>query len=441
MNNIVKIFRSSIANRILGKDLQNFILTQQTYLDMMQERLDNIHKNKRMLNDQVALAKEMLKSNGFTDKMSIAYMPFNMIDNYVKYFEKYKDHTFVIINPLNGSMCESVRKSFPKSKIICVDTFGMYHKDLTKRGYQCYNKIGEIPKMKKRPVLLINSPYTTGTQDATNVYSTHIENAVQKLNPIAVLNIAPDNFLTGGQANEKLRNKMIAKYGKPTYIKWLNQNDDWNKTIRIDTALNIWDENSEGIKTKIAGRFSKIEFEVKLSDMIIPVEDKEEYQYISRIQTPKKCKVKGFKETGKKGKQIKLRSGNKFDVIDGNEYNSNNTMYRQVVGYLRSESCVDAKPGPSTPSSYREMISDYSPTTNEKASNKFGKYMRSGHTRWLVNLRYNSRSLDSPALSLVPMIDMDDLPDNFTDADLYKYFDTPQTIINKIIDLGEANPY
>ena len=67
--------------------------------------------------------------------------------------------------------------------------------------------------------------------------------------------------------------------------------------------------------------------------------------------------------------------------------------------------------------------------------------MRSGHTRWLVNLRYNSRSLDSPALSLVPMIDMDDLPDNFTDADLYKYFDTPQTIINKIIDLGEANPY
>ena len=74
MNNIVKIFKSSIANRILGKDLQNFILTQKPYLDMMQKRLDNIHKNKKMLKDSVDFAKEMLKSNGFLDKMSIAYL-------------------------------------------------------------------------------------------------------------------------------------------------------------------------------------------------------------------------------------------------------------------------------------------------------------------------------------------------------------------------------
>jgi hypothetical protein len=441
MNNIVKIFQSSIANRILGKDLQNFILTQKPYLDMMQKRLDNIHKNKKMLKDSVDFAKEMLKPNGFTDKMSIAYMPFKMIDNDLKYFEKYKEHTFVIINPLNGSMCESVRKSFPKSKIICVDTFGMYHKDLTKRGYQCYTNIGEIPKMKKRPVLLINAPYTNGQQDATSIYGEHIKNAITKLNPIAVLNIAPDNLLSGSKTNEKLRNWMIAKYGKPTYIRWLNQNTDWNKTIDIDTSLSIWDEKNNSIETNMVGRFDNNSFQVKLTDLIMPVESAESYKYISRIQTVKKCTVRGFKTTGNEGKQIKLSHGDKFKIVDGEEFTSNNDKFRQVAAYMRTKCLADVPPGPSVPAPYRELVCDYSPTFDEKLHKKFGKYMRSGHTRWLVKMGYSTRSLDSPALRLVPMIDMNDLPDNFTDADLYKYFDTPQTIINNIIDLGEANPY
>ena len=67
--------------------------------------------------------------------------------------------------------------------------------------------------------------------------------------------------------------------------------------------------------------------------------------------------------------------------------------------------------------------------------------MRSGHTRWLVKLRYITRSFDSPALSLVPMIDLNLLPDNFTDQDLYTYFNTPQAVIDKIADYGEASPY
>lgn len=441
MKSVVDILKTNTMKDYLGKDLAKFILTQSDYVVMMQDRLDAIYKNKTMLKDPIAFAEVMLRANGFTDRMSIAFMPFDILDQDVAQLEGYKDHPFIVINPLNGSMCESIKKVIGAKQIICVDPFGMFSKDLTNRGYQCYTNIGEIPKMKKRPVVLINSPYTTGTQDATNVYTAHIDNAVTKLNPVAVLNIAPDNFLTGGGANEKLRNKMIAKYGKPTYIKWLNQVDDWNKTIRIDTALNIWDENAETSKTTIKGRFSKTEFEVKLSDMIIPVEDKEEYEYISRIQTPKKCRVKGFKETGQPSKQIKLKTGDKFEVIDGNEYSSNNDMYRQVVGYLRSESCADVGPGPSVPGSYRELASDYSPTVDKDVSEKFGRYMRSGHTRWLVKLRYNSRSFDSPALSLVPMIDLNDLPDNFTDQDLYDYFDTPQSIIDKITDYGDASPY
>jgi hypothetical protein len=39
------------------------------------------------------------------------------------------------------------------------------------------------------------------------------------------------------------------------------------------------------------------------------------------------------------------------------------------------------------------------------------------------------------------MINLNDLPDNFTDQDIYDYFDTPQNIIDKIIAYGEASPY
>jgi hypothetical protein len=56
-------------------------------------------------------------------------------------------------------------------------------------------------------------------------------------------------------------------------------------------------------------------------------------------------------------------------------------------------------------------------------------------------MRYNTRSLDSPALSLVPIIDLDVLPDNFSDADLFKYFDTPTVIQEKILDMGHKSPY
>ena len=442
MKNVVEILKTDMFKAFCSKDLAKFILTQPDYIAMMQNRLDAVYKNKEMLKDPVDFTKSMLRSNGFTDKMSIAFMPFGLLDNDIKRLKKYKDHPFLVVNPLNGSMCESIKKEIgPKTEIFCIDTFGIFSNKLTKRGYRCYNKIGDLPKMKKRPVLVINAPYTSGTQDATNIYTAHIENAIEGVDPVAVVNIAPDNFLTGSQTNQKLRNTMIQKYGQPTYIKWLNQVDDWNKTIRIDTALNIWDENAKTVETTIKGRFSKNTFDVKLSDMIIPVEDKEEYDYISRIRTFKQCRVKGFKEIGNKGKQIKLRTGDKFEIVDGNEYDSNNDMYRQVVGYLRSESCADVGPGPSIPGSYRELVSDYSPTTDEVISKKFGRYMRSRHTRWLVKIRYNSRSLDSPALSLVPMINLDNLPDSFTDQDLYKYFDTPQNIIDKINEYGEESPY
>lgn len=435
--------KSKIAQEYFGKDVVSFLLNEKTYLTMIQNRLDAIFKNKKLLktDNPETYAEIMLRANGFTDKKSIAFMPFGIVDDDLKHFKNYADHPFIVVNPLNGSMPNSVRKNFPNAEIICVDTFGLFTTDLTDKGYTCYTNIGDIPKMKKRPVLLINAPYTSGTQDATNKYGAQIENAVTKLNPIAVLNIAPDNFLTGEGTNQKIRNQMIAKYGKPVYIKWLNQSQDWNKTIKIDTELTIWDENSEHKTTQIKSRFERNQYDIKLTDLIIPSETKEEYEYILSIQTTKKCRVKGFSTTGEKGPQIKLKTGDKFDVIQGEEFDSNNHLHRQVVGYLRSESLADVPPGPSIPGSYRELVSDYSPCSDANISKKFGDYMRSKHTRWLVNLRYNSRSLDSPALSLVPMINLKDLSDNFTDQDIYDLFGTPQTIIDKIEAYGSASPY
>lgn len=383
------------------------------------------------------LKDSVFRNNGFLSRFSITFMPAEVVDT--KIFEFFdKNDLFVVFNDPKATVGQMLKKKFPNARIILIDPFGFFIEHLTNEGYECYNKIEEIPNMNKRPVVLINAPYTTGTQDASNMYIEHQKNAKNKLNPIAMVVWCPDAFLTG---KNSLKREFIKDFGHPVYIKWLNQKRDWNGSIRIDTVLSVWDERTKNKTSLVKARYSDSEYEIIFKDLYIPAESKEEFEYISSIQTQDKVVVKGFKPTGKKGKQIQIKVGNKFEIIDGLEYSSNNNQFRQAVSYMRSESLVDVPPGPSVPSKYRELNCRFSPTTNKSTSLKFGRYMRSAHTRWLVDMRYNTRTLDSPALSLVPIIDLDLLQDNFSDNDLFHYFNTPKLIQDKILDLGHKSPY
>lgn len=380
------------------------------------------------------------RNNGFLDRRSITFMPTEAIDFQIFHYFK-QDDIFVIFNDPVGTIACLLKMRFPRSRIIIVDPWGFFINSLTRAGWECYNNMEEIPKMNKRPVLLINSPYTDGTQSKNNQYVIHQENAINKLNPVAMASWAPDNFLLGDHGIVQHRKNCEKKFGKPVFVKWLNQNRDWNGSIRIDTVSTVWDSRAKDKTSIVKARYSDNEYEITFKDLYIPAESKEEFEYITSIQTHDKVVVKGFNPTGRKAKQVQIKVGNKFEVINGLEYDSNNKLNRQAVSYMRSESLIDVPPGPSVPSKYRELYCRYSPTADQSTSLKFGRYMRSGHTRWLVSMRYNTRSLDSPALSLVPIIDLDVLPDNFSDADLFKYFDTPTVIQEKILDMGHKSPY
>lgn len=434
MNSVKDIITSKTFMDIVGEKYAEELAKEPTIIGMMQERLDEFY---RYADEAKGIEEHIFRNNGFLSSKSITFMPEEAVDQ--KAFESFKDtDTFVVIYDCNGNMAKSLRKKFPNARIIIIDPWGWFITRLTKMGFECYNKEEDIPNMNTRPVVLINSPYTTGTQDASNLYEKHQKNAIMKLDPIAIAIWCPDSFLTG---RSKLRLDMEKKYGKPVYVKWLNQKRDWRDSIRISTALNVWDERQQNDTTKVKARYTEEEYDVDFNGEYISTGSKEEFEYIKRIQTPEKVSVKGFKPTGSKGKQIKIKVEHKFDIEDGLEYKSNNDSHRQVVSYLRSGSCVDVPPGPSVPSKYRELNCRYSPTKDLSRSEKFGRYMRSGHTRWLVEIRYISRSLDSPALSLVPIIDLDELPDNFTDEDIFKHFNTPKSIQDKIVEMGDKSPY
>ena len=380
------------------------------------------------------------RDNGFLSRLSITFMPTKAVDK--KIFDYFtKDDVFVVFNDPKATVVQMLKDRFPEARIIIIDPWGFFVDSLTREGWECYNKIDRIPKMNQRPVLLINSPYTDGTQSKTNQYVIHQENAINKLNPIAMVSWAPDNFLLGDHGIVQHRKNCEKKFGKPVFVKWLNQNRDWNGSIRIDTVSTVWDGRIKDKTSTVKARYSDNEYKITFKDLYIPAESREEFEYISSIQTEDKVVVKGFNPTGRKAKQVQIKVGNKFEVIDGLEYDSNNKLHRQAVSYMRSESLIDVPPGPSVPSKYKELCCRYSPTADQSTSSKFGRYMRSGHTRWLVSMRYNTRSLDSPALSLVPIIDLAVLPDNFSDADLFKYFDTPTSIQAKILDIGHKSPY
>lgn len=434
MNSVKDIIASKTFRDIVGKKYANKLAGEPTIIGMMQERLDGFYRYAKQAN---RIEEHIFRNNGFLSSKSITFMPEEAVDQTA--FASFKDtDTFVVIYDSNGNMAKNLRKKFPNARVIVIDPWGWFVDRLTMMGFECYNKMEDILNMNTRPVVLINSPYTTGTQDASNLYEKHQKNAIMKLDPVAIAIWCPDSFLTG---RSKLRSDMEKKYGKPVYVKWLNQKRDWRDSIRISTSLNVWDERQQNDTTKVKARYTEEEYDVDFNGVYIPTDSKEEFEYITRIQTTEKASVKGFKPTGSKGKQIKIKVEHKFDVEDGLEYKSNNDCHRQVVSYLRSGSCVDLGPGPSVPSKYRELSCRYSPTKDAGLSKKFGRYMRSGHTRWLVDIRYISRSLDSPALSLVPIIDLDELPDNFTDEDLFKHFNTPKSIQDKIVGMGDKSPY
>jgi len=432
------ILDGKVVEDFLPKSLLKIIKSDIKLKAIMEQAIKDIMKDSSYV-DQKTMAKALLTNGSFTNARSMAFMPFDFMRQELSYIEKHISNPIIIYNPLNGSMVESVIQKFPDRRVLAIDTFGIFNDHLTKSGCECYNTIEEILNMNKKPVLIINAPYTDGKNNKNNIYASHLRNAINKLDPVAVINYSPDNLLTGVvNPNKSLRDMMIARYGNPTLIKFLNRTKDWKKMIDVDTVCTVFDGLANNTLTKIISRNGQKEFECELKGMIFPCESKEEYEWICSIQTNEKIVTHNSgKPTGGSTKEIKLQKNNKFELEDGKEYSNHNDCYRTAVGYQRTRCLVSTPPGVGICHSYRYM----EPTRDKLLSEKFTRYMLSQPIRYLVKLRYNTRTFDSPAMLLVPKIDLNLLPDNFTDDDVFKLFNTPSSVRKTIEQIGHENPY
>lgn len=288
--------------------------------------------------------------------------------------------------------------------------------------------------MKSRPVLLVNPPYTNGEQDASEIYTTIINNCIDQFNPVAIGAVTPENMINGGQKKKTLREKIFKKYGLK-YLSFLNQKTDWNGDISIDTVSWVVEDSYSG-PTTVIGRNQKQSYIVPTTlDEYVNGETQNIHDWLLKIQTADKIKLLSPKKTGKAGSQIKISKDHTDSLLveQGQEFNSHNTEWRVAFGYMRCNTCAVVPPGVSIPSKYRYINFG----TSEDNARKFRDYMLSEPVRFIMKLIYTSRTLDNPQLAYVPKLDMSKFS-KIDDSTLYKFWNVDantQSEIKKIVGI------
>lgn len=296
-------------------------------------------------------------------------------------------------------------------------------------------------KMNKRPIMLINPPYTSGTQDATEIYTKIIDNCIEKFDPIAIGGVSPENLMNGGQKKKTLRTKLNEKYNLK-YLRFLSQKRDWKDKIKVDTVSWVYDENYNG-KTSVVSRYSDAPYTTDKLDAYVDGATQSVHDWLISAQTEDKIKLKAPKprfneaNANQPDQQVKITKDFKdsYTLEDGLWTDSDNDCWRVVFGYMRCNTVAVVPPGPSIPGKYRYLSFKY----DESLARKFADYMLSEPVRFIMKLVYTSRTLDNPQLSYVPEM-ITDLwyMDKVDDATLYAYWninvDTQQFIKDTVGD-------
>tara|TARA_B110000503_G_scaffold134688_1_gene214069 strand:- start:126 stop:1304 length:1179 start_codon:yes stop_codon:yes gene_type:complete len=307
--------------------------------------------------------------------------------------------------------------------------------DLAKRlNIKCFQMEEKI-KMNKRPIMLINPPYTNGSQDASEIYTAIIDNCINKFNPIAIGGVTPENLMNGGQKKKTLRTKLNEKYNLK-YLRFLSQQRDWNDKIKVDTVSWVYDENYKG-DTSIVSRYSNTPYTVNTKlDEYVDGATQTIHDWLISIQTTNKIKLKAPKlnrNISQTDMQVKISKefNDSYTLETGIKTESDNNEWRVVFGYMRCNTVAIVPPGASVPGKYR-----YMPFGQDEAlARKFALYMLSEPVRFIMKLVYTSRTLDNPQLSYIPSLDLKKF-NNIDNTVLYsqwKLDPTTQQVIKDII--------
>ena len=371
----------------------------------------------------------VFKNSEYKMKMGLVYLPLTIAQAQVSSV-KYDTDVVFVRNALNGTYVLAAQKRWPDATIVCWEDWPYYADHLRNLGAivatneQELNTIIKGLKMKKRPVLLTNPPYTDGTSAANDIYTPILTRCIDIINPVAICGVTPENLINGGQKKKTLREKISKQYGWKS-VKFLNQVRDWNRDISVDTISWVVEEGYTGITT-VTGRVLNTDYQVDMAkvDELVNGETQDIYDWMIGIQSDKKLVLNNStgKDTGIAGPQLKITKDEPdgFSIEQGKEFRSHNTEWRVAFGYLRCNTCAVVPPGPSISGKYRYISFG---ANGETEARKFAQYMLSEPVRLIMLLTYTSRSLDNPQLAYVPMIDLTQFSEITNDI-LYTYWNT-----------------
>ena len=426
--------RMMFSDQVIDTVLSSF-KTEPALKKKMQQELDKYLDSCQSLSVEDQF-KYVFKNSSYKMGQGLVYLRSEVANrqvNAVQYNTKY----VFILNALNGTYVLEAKKRWPKAKIVCIDHWPFYAEHLRNLGAEFYQvnmhnadefeigvkKIIKDLKLKSRPVLLTNPPYTDGTQGANEIYTTIIDRAINLLDPVAMCSVTPENLINGGQKKEALRKKILKNYGLKN-LDFLEQNRDWKGDISVDTISLVAEEDYAGL-TEVRGRFLNTTYNVDMSkfDELINGETQDIHDWLISAQTTEKLKLLTSEKLEIAGIQIKITKDapDSMEIENGNEYKSHNTDWRVAFGYMRCNTCAVVPPGPSVPAKYRYVTFG----NNEDLARKFAQFMLSEPIRFIMLLTYTSRTLDNPQLAYIPLIDLSQFKE-VTDDVLYNFWNAPK---------------
>jgi superfamily II DNA or RNA helicase len=434
-----KPMRQMFSDQFVDTVLESFKL-EPKMRKRLQEELDRYTDSCASLSHS-DLYNYVFKNSEYKMKMGLVYLPLAIAQAQVNSV-KYNTDIVFVVNALNGTYVLAAQERWPGATIVCLETWPYYADHLRSLGAivatneQELNTIIKGLNVKKRPVLLTNPPYTDGTSAANDIYTPILTHCIDSMNPIAICGVTPENLINGGQKKKTLREKISKQYGWKS-VKFLNQVRDWKGDIAIDTISWVVEEGYAG-PTTVTGRVLNEDYTVDMTKFseLVNGETQDLHDWMTGIQTAKKLVLNNpaGKDTGNTGLQLKISK----DVVDscaveqGKEFDSHNAEWRVAFGYLRCNTCAVVPPGPSISGKYRYLNFG---VNGEVQARRFAQYMLSEPVRLIILLTYNSRSLDNPQLSYVPMINLSQFT-NISNDVLYQHWntstDTQQIIVSLV---------
>jgi superfamily II DNA or RNA helicase len=432
--------RMMFSDQVIDTVLSSF-KTEPALKKRMQQELDKYLDSCQSLSVEDQF-KYVFKNSSYKMDQGLVYLRSEVAARQVNAVQ-YNAEIVFILNALNGTYVLEAKKRWPNAKIICIDHWPFYAEHLKNLGAEFYQvnmhdpeefelgikKIIEALKMKSRPVLLTNPPYTDGTQGANEIYTAIIDRAINLIDPIAICSVTPENLINGGQKKETLRKKILKNYGLKN-VDFLEQNRDWKGDISVDTISLVAEEDYSGL-TEVRGRFLNTTYNVDMSNFteLINGETQDIHDWLISAQTTEKLKLLTSVNLGTSGLQIKISKDalDSLEIENGNEHKSHNTEWRVAFGYMRCNTCAVVPPGPSIPGKYRYVTFG----SNEDNARKFAQYMLSEPVRFIMMLTYTSRTLDNPQLAYVPMLDLSQF-NVISNEVLYNFWNTPKDTQIKI---------